>query len=588
MNTPVDISVSSVSLAEFLRGIANESGLNINIDPSLNQVVSNNFSNVKVRDIILFVEKNYNVEVSFIGSIFSVKNKPFITPPAMPMLVLDYKEGLDLFSIEANGVGMEQLAREITLKTGKNVVVTPELHNINVRAFIRDMPFNNAMDKIAVGNSFKVKQTEDGFYLLEPVVVPFDNNKGFNDPSMGNKRRNTGSGSLVVKVHNRDSIDIMADNAALADAVAKILDPLALRYQILGEVNENVNLNGNGFSLDEVLAALFAGTKTAFKKVEGFYWIGPRDMLEMQEVRIVSMQYRTVDSLLVYVPENMKRNVDIKEYPDQNSVIISGNSDRVESLANFLKSMDKIVPVVLIEVLIIDNKNSKALNTGIKMGLGEKPVTSSGTIHPGVDMTLGSQSVNQLIDGLNGFGWINLGKVTPNFYMTLKALEEDGFIELQSTPQLATLNGHKASMSIGKTEYYKEELNTMYGSVTTSSQKVTTYKPVDAELKLVLKPIVSGNQEVTLDIQVEQSDFTDRISEFAPPGKVSRKFQSLIRVKDQEMILMGGLEENTKRETRSGFPILSRIPILHWFFSSKSKTTSKSKLNIFIKPTIII
>ncbi|HEY3390353.1 MAG TPA: type II and III secretion system protein, partial [Prolixibacteraceae bacterium] len=229
----------------------------------------------------------------------------------------------------------------------------------------------------------------------------------------------------------------------------------------------------------------------------------------------------------------------------------------------------------------------KALSTGISAGLSDKPMVTKGKIFPSVDMSLGSSTVNEIIDGLNGFGWVNLGKVKPNFYMTLKALEEDGVIDLKSTPQLSTLNGHKAKMSIGNTEYYKEELNNIFGSMTTQSQVITSYKPVDAELSVSIRPIVDGSEEVTLDIKVEQSDFTTRISEFAPPGKVSRKFESLIRVKDQEMILLGGLEEKEVRETRTGLPFLSRIPILRWIFSAREKSNSKSKLNIFIKPTII-
>ena len=127
----------------------------------------------------------------------------------------------------------------------------------------------------------------------------------------------------------------------------------------------------------------------------------------------------------------------------------------------------------------------------------------------------------------------------------------------------------------------------MYGSVTASSQTTTTYKPVEAEFKLEIRPIVAGNREVTLDILVEQSDFSERIEKNAPPGKVTRKFESLIRVKDMEMVLLGGLEEANEQDLRTGLPLISRIPIISWFTSSRSKSKSKSKLNIFIKPTII-
>ena len=110
---------------------------------------------------------------------------------------------------------------------------------------------------------------------------------------------------------------------------------------------------------------------------------------------------------------------------------------------------------------------------------------------------------------------------------------------------------------------------------------------MEANLSVKIKPIVSGDDQITLDIEVKQEDFTDQIKEFAPFNKESREFKSLIRVKNQEMILLGGLEQNTNRDTGSGVPLLSRIPILKWFFSSKTKERTKSKLNIFIKPTII-
>jgi type II secretory pathway component GspD/PulD (secretin) len=53
------------------------------------------------------------------------------------------------------------------------------------------------------------------------------------------------------------------------------------------------------------------------------------------------------------------------------------------------------------------------------------------------------------------------------------------------------------------------------------------------------------------------------------------------------MIMLGGLEENQTNNSGSGLPFLSRIPILRWFFGSRTKTKSKSKLTIFIKPTVI-
>lgn len=165
-------------------------------------------------------------------------------------------------------------------------------------------------------------------------------------------------------------------------------------------------------------------------------------------------------------------------------------------------------------------------------------------------------------------------------------METNDLIDIRSTPQLSTLNGHSASLVIGQTEYYQEETQNIWG--TQDPQLVTqkNYKPVEAKLQIVIKPFVTGNGQVSMDINVTQSEFTTRISEFAPPGLVSREFKSKISVRNQDMVLLGGLEENSSSKSSKGWPLLSRIPVIKWLFSSKTNKNEKSQLNIFIKPTV--
>ena len=166
-------------------------------------------------------------------------------------------------------------------------------------------------------------------------------------------------------------------------------------------------------------------------------------------------------------------------------------------------------------------------------------------------------------------------------------MEDQGLVKIRSTPKLATLNGHEATLKIGKTEYYLEEISNYNYSQSTHQTLTKQYKPVNADMTLTVKPYVSGDEQITLDINLGQSDFTTRIAQNAPPGMVTRSFTSTIRVRNGEMILLGGLEEKSSNETASGVPWLSRIPVLKWFFSNRTKSSSKSKLNIFIKPIII-
>jgi len=102
------------------------------------------------------------------------------------------------------------------------------------------------------------------------------------------------------------------------------------------------------------------------------------------------------------------------------------------------------------------------------------------------------------------------------------------------------------------------------------------------------QPLVSGDGQITLDINVIQSSFNgNQVADDAPPGVNSREFNSIIRVKDKDMVILGGLEEKIKNDSGTGVPFLARIPIIKWFFSKKKREDTKKKLTVLIKPTII-
>jgi type IV pilus assembly protein PilQ len=182
---------------------------------------------------------------------------------------------------------------------------------------------------------------------------------------------------------------------------------------------------------------------------------------------------------------------------------------------------------------------------------------------------------------------VNLGNVTPNFYFSLKALESRGIIKLRSTPQIATLNGNEAKLSVGQQQYYLEVSNNVIGAQNPQNIISQNYKSVNADLAITVNPSVSGDEQITLEINVKQSSFTERINPSAPPGTITRDFKSMIRVKNQEMIVLGGLEENSLNDTGSGLPLLYRIPVLKWLFGNRTKSKSNNKLTIFVRPTVL-
>lgn len=591
----VELSVNGVSIQEFIRGIAVSNKLNISVDPELDLKIVNNFVNVSVSDVLLFLARKYDLEYSFIGNIIAVGK---YEPPIIEVkkkepekLAIQYNLNNKSLSYDLKVERLDEVTKEITRQSSKNIILSPGLSENKVSGFVQNLPLEEALNNLAFSNNLVLNKTESGIYIISAVEPIASNTSGKNVSAgqYGSSKKNNEeeSENYTLKIASDQDINLNANNAPIMDIVKKMSDELGVNYFLFSDLKGTATLNLEHNSYEKVLYYLLNATDYTYKSVDGIYIFGERKIEGLRATKVYQLQYRTVEKVMDFIPQELKKDLDIKEFNELNSLVLSGSEPKINELILYLKEIDKLVPVVMIEIIVLDYKKSKVLSTGIEAGLGSQPTTTGGTLYPGVDVQLGAQSVNDIINSLNGFGIINLGKVTSNFYLSINALESQGIVKVKSTPKLATLNSHEATLSIGNTEYYLEVQNNVVGTQNPQNITTQTYKPVKADLAVTIKPFVSGDEQITLEITVDQSSFTNRITQNAPPGSVSRSFSSIVRVKNQETILLGGLEEKKSSDTGSGVPFLSRIPVIKWLFSSRTRDDSKSRLNILIKPTVI-
>lgn len=596
LNEKVELSVNGATLQEFIRGLATTNSINISIDASLTAKVYNNFSNVTVSDVLLFLIKKYDLDVAFVGNIISITQ--FMPPPVViptityvPKAVkISYDKAGNLLTMDLNQDSLVKVAKEITRITEKNVVFAPDLSGKIVNGYIQNMNFNSALDKFAFANDLKVTPTADNFYLIEKKDAQGLESQSNPKSSRNHKAgtNNAPTGDFDLKADASGLLTIEAINSPIADILAAAAKELNIQYFLFTDIKGNATLNIKDENFDSFLSHLFNGSDYSFKKEKDLYLIGERALEGLRATKVISLKYRTIDKVIDFIPAELKKGLEVKAFNDQNSLIVSGSQRRIDEVEAFLRDIDRVVPVISIEVIIMDVNNSHTVSTGISAGLGKAPMKTEGTILPGVDFNLGAGAINSLINGVNGAGLVNLGKVTPNFYVNLKLAEQNGDVKINSTPLLSTLNGNEAKMSIGETRYYQENnTNTITTQSTTVVQSIQ-YKELTAEFSMSINPIVSGDEQITMDIAVKQSVFTDRSGGVGSPfNKNTRDFKSLIRVKNQETIMLGGLDSDNKNESGQGLPLISRLPVLKWIFGQHTKVKTKSKLTIFIKPTVI-
>ncbi len=662
-NITTDISINTISLANFLLAISEVHKINITVDPTLNQItIANSFSNVTVTDVLVFLCKEYVLAIDFTGNILSIKKHT--TAPKKHDIPIAYSPLNDLISIDAKQDKLYDVFKKIMDETGKNLVFSPGLEQHLITAYIQQVPFKNAMSKLAFANNLLVTTTKDGFFVFESNAPQVSN--GNKKTRRQAPRRHASSFYFKIITPEAQRLEVDFLHAPIADIINTISEELGIDVFTATPLQEagNISFKAKNISFDELLIAIFeAQTKTskagnntnnngnqlkqfAFKKEANVYFFGTENQLIVQETAIIHLQHRSValltdpsggmgksttnntidrrqqnnsagnqynsynspngtsairnttnqsfanhsnkaEALVNILPDAVKKDLEIKVDTELNSFYVHGPSTHVERFKKLIAKIDQPVPVILIEVMLIEVSNTTAVETGVTWGIGDEAVTTKGSIFPETNITLGASTINKVIGGFKGFGSFNLGKLVPNFYATIKAMESNGNLKIRSTPKLSTLNGHRATFSNGQTSYYAVTQRNIYGTDNPQTSEITNYHPISAALGITIKPLVSGDGQVTLDIFVIQSSFGTRISENAPPDINSREFSSIIRVKDQDIVVLGGLEEQMKNNSGSGVPFLARIPVIKWLFSARKREAKKAKLTVLIKPTII-
>ena len=600
LNQNVQLSISGATIQDYLLALGRSNNLSISVDSKLNFIVNDTFTGVSASNILVFLAKKYNLDLSVVGSIILLTayiNPAQFARPPVKEINATYNPTDNSLSYELTNDSLIAVVHKITRISGKNVIVPSSMSGKTVSGFVVSAPFETALDKLAFGNGIKMVRTSDNYYLFQPLdeneelYLNGEKSTSVRRTFKSNPAGTGGNGSAGVSVRivkGERLISADATNMPIINLLKQASQEMNINYSIYSDIKGTIDIHVNDIPYDSFLTLLFKSTTYTFQSDSGIYLIGDRKVEGLRTFKAIHLQNRSIDTIVMMIPSDWKKEVEIKEFREQNTLVVSGSSSQINEIENFVKQLDKLVPVILIEVTMIDFHKTRTIATGITLGVGDSTKKTGGTILPGLNFTASSSGVNSFLNSLGKLTSLNLGHVVPNFYATIQAMESNNNIDVRSVPKLTALNGHSAVLSIGNKQYYKNSVQALYPSAATSANIVTNqYIPVEADLIVEIKPIVSGDDQVTLGIKVNISDFTSIPADGSPPPQSISKFESSLRVHSEDTILLGGIERTEKDLTSSGTPILSRIPILKWIFSSRTKTDSKVVTVLFIKSTII-
>ncbi|HEV8259147.1 MAG TPA: type II secretion system secretin GspD [Burkholderiales bacterium] len=280
-----------------------------------------------------------------------------------------------------------------------------------------------------------------------------------------------------------------------------------------------------------------------------------------------------------------------------NSIIITAPDAIYNNLRAALDKLDVRRAQVYVEALIAELTADKAAEFGVQwqslsglgrtdtqgfggtnfgttgqniIGLSQNPATAGPGLNVGV--------VNGRID-IPGVGQIlNLG-------LLVRALETDANANILSTPTLLTLDNEEAAIVIGQNVPFVTGQYALTGAATTPTPFQTVERH-DVGLTLRIKPQISEGGTVRLQIYQEVSSIQDQTN---PAGVITNKraVASTVLVDDGQIVVIGGLIQDTVKDGVQKVPVLGDIPLLGGLFRYKTRSHNKTNLMIFLRPTLV-
>jgi len=300
--------------------------------------------------------------------------------------------------------------------------------------------------------------------------------------------------------------------------------------------------------------------------------------------------------------------------PAAGVVVIKATPGELRQVENYLKAVQlSIERQVMLEAKIVEVELSRDSQTGINWAgfgklLGSKTSVTIGAAAPGATLQAsGSLSADgntvtpggALAAATLGKGFYGMALQSTNFAALLNFLQTQGDVQVLSSPRIATLNNQKAVLKVGSDELYVTGVtsNTTSTGNSTVSTPTVTLQPFFAGIALDVTPQIDENGQVMLHIHPSISTVTEKqknidlgtLGNFRLPLAAStvNETDSIVRVRDGQIVAIGGLMKQVLQNDRSGLPGLSDAPVVGGLFRQTTNVMSKRELVIMLKPTII-
>ncbi len=306
------------------------------------------------------------------------------------------------------------------------------------------------------------------------------------------------------------------------------------------------------------------------------------------------------DSLKTLVGDTDGRKIIVN--PAAGLVEIRAYPDELQRVRNFLNRIQAHMGrQVILEAKVLEVALNHNFQAGIDwniFGQGSQ-VNKGGIAQTGAGQTFNGTDIAPFSQMLT----MNLGK--GQFNLLVKLLQTQGNVQTLSSPHIATVNNQKAVIKVGVDRFFVTNVQTnttVVGNNSVPNENVTL-TPFFSGVTFDVTPEISGDDTVILHIhpsvsQVTQDNQTINLGTTAgsntpnilelPLAKSTiRESDNIVKAQSGQVIVIGGLMQNTMTEETAGVPGLSKLPTIGALFRRTYQVQGKSELVILLRPVVV-
>ncbi|WP_072893503.1 type II secretion system secretin GspD [Hydrocarboniphaga daqingensis] len=283
---------------------------------------------------------------------------------------------------------------------------------------------------------------------------------------------------------------------------------------------------------------------------------------------------------------------------ETNALIITAPPKTMRLIRDVVAQLDVRRSQVIVDGIIAEVSADKTSQLGIDWAvyngnrIAAAGILNSATLTAIAGATQASSTAEAaaglVSQGLNiGGGAISSGGTT--FALLLKALKGDGNTNVLSQPSLTTLDNQEAEFSVG------QEVPFLTGSFSnaganTNNGLVNPFQTIerkDVGLTLGITPQINQGNTIKLKLKLEISSLAANATSAVDLVTNKRTLSNTVTVEDGQILVLGGLIDDSLNDSRTGVPFISDIPLLGSLFKFRSVQRTKRNLMVFIRPAIV-